>query len=157
MRSLFTHAILSLSSHSNSTIYDNSSYPQGPETGIMTPDTIVAFRFCGKWVVEVPQKNTRISNGRSTSTHLVIFVSRHSISTAYDHRTDPQGPKTSITIPNTIITFRFCCKWVFGVLQKIVKHLIEGPYQTILFYLCPGIVFQPHMTTGYTQRDLRQA
>ena len=29
-----------------------------------------------------------------------------------------QEPKTSIVTPNTIITFRFCCKWVLGILQK---------------------------------------
>ena len=98
-------------------------------------------------------KITKTSNGRSTSTHLVLFLSRHSISTTFDQRILPQGPKTSIILPNIIITFRFCCKWVFGMPQKILKHLME----LSLFYLFSGIVIQPHMTTAATHRNLGQA
>jgi hypothetical protein len=104
-----------------------------------------------------PSKNTRISNGRSSLTHLVLFVSRHNILTTYDHRRPPQEPKTGIKIPNRSITFRFCCNWVFGVLLKILKNLMEGLHQHSLFYLCPGIVIQTHMTTGANNRNLRQA
>ena len=98
-----------------------------------------------------------MSNKRSTSAHLVSFLSRHSISTTYDHKRHPQEPKTSMIIPNTIIAFRFCCKWVFGVPLKILKHQMEGLHQHSLFYLCPGIVIQPHMTTAATHRNLGQA
>ena len=102
-------------------------------------------------------KNTKTSNGRSKSTHLVLFVSRHNISTTFHHRTHPLGPNTSIILPNKIITFRICCKRVFGVPSKILKHLKESQHQHKLFALCPGIVFQPHMTTGATHRNVRQA
>ena len=46
---------------------------------------------------------------------------------------------------------------IIGVPQKLLEYVMEGLYQPILFYLCPGIVFQPHMTTGATHRNLRQA
>ena len=41
--------------------------------------------------------------------------------------------------------------------QKILEYLMEGLHQPILFYLFPGIVFQPHITTDDTLRNLRQA
>ena len=104
-----------------------------------------------------PSKNTKTSNGRSSSTCLVLFVSRPSISTTYDQRKHPQGPKTSIITPNTFITFRICCKRLFGVPQKILKHLKESVHPQSLFGLWPGIVFHPYMTTGATHRNLRQA
>ena len=107
--------------------------------------------ICGR------SKNTRISNRGSTSTHLVSFLSRYSISATYDHKRHSQEPETSIIIPNTVITFRCCCKWVFGVPQKILKQLINGLHQQSLFYLCLGIVIQPHMTTRATHRNIRQA
>jgi hypothetical protein len=84
-------------------------------------------------------------------------VSSHSNSTIYDNRSYPQGPETGIITPNTIVAFRFCGKWVFEFPQKILEYLMEDQHQPILLYLCPGIVFQPHMTTGQTHRDLRQA
>ena len=43
------------------------------------------------------------------------------------------------------------------VSQEILKYLMEGLDQQSLLYLCPGIVFQPNMTTGPTHRNLRQA
>ena len=92
-------------------------------------------------------KNTKITNGRSTSTQPFLVVSRHSNSTTQDHRSHPQEPKTSIVTPNTIITFRFCSKWVLGILRKIVKYLLLGLCSHSLFYLCQGLVFQPCMTT----------
>ena len=146
-----------MSRQSNSTTYHNGSHSQEPKTSIVTPYTIITFRFCCKLVFGVLQKKSKTSNGRSKSTHLGFFLSRRSISTIYDHRIHPQGPKTSMITPNTIIAFRFCGKWVFGVTQKILKHLMEGPNQPILFYLCPGIIFQPHFTTGHTRWDLIQA
>ena len=146
-----------MSRHSNSTTYDHRIHPQELKTSLVTPNTIITFRFCCKWVFVVFQKKVKTSNGRSTSTHLGFFVCRHSISTIYDHRIHPQGPKTSTITPNTIIAFRFCGMWVFGVTQRILKHLMEGPNQPILFYLCPGIVLQPNMTKGATHRNLRQA
>ena len=85
-----------------------------PKTSIIIPNTFIAFT----------SKTTKTTNGRSTSTQPVLFVSRHSNLTTYDHKTHPQGPKTSIVSSNTSITFRFCCKLVFGVLLKIVKYLI---------------------------------
>ena len=104
-----------------------------------------------------PTKNSKISNMRSLLTQAVLYVSRHIISPTYDQRSNTQEPRTSIVTPNTIITLIFCCNWVLGVPQKILEYLIEGLYQHILFYLGPGIVFQPHMTTGDTHRNLRQA
>ena len=104
-----------------------------------------------------PSKNSKTSNGRSISTHLVLFASRHCILTAYDHRRHPQGPKTIMITPNTIISFRISCRRVFGVPQKILKHLKESQHQHSLFDLCPGIEFHPHMTTGNTHRNLRHA
>ena len=71
----------------------------------------------------------------------VFTVSRYIISTTFDYRSHPLEPRTSIVTPNTIITFRFCWKWVFGFPQKILKPLMEGLHQPILFDLCPGIVF----------------
>ena len=102
-------------------------------------------------------KNTKTSNGRSTSTQPILFVSRHSNSTTYDRRRHTQEPRTSIVTPKTIITFRFCCKWVFEVPQKILEYLMDCLHQPILFYMCPGMVFQPQMSAGDTYRDLRQA
>ena len=102
-----------------------------------------------------PSENTKTSIVRSTSTHLVLFVSRHSISTKYDQRRHPQGLKTSIITPDKFITIRICCRRVYGVPQKILKHLKESQHQHSLFDLCPGIEFHPHMTTGNTHRNLR--
>ena len=104
-----------------------------------------------------PSKNSKTSNGRSASTHLVVFASRHSISITYDHRRHPQGPKKIMITPNTIISFRISCRRIFGVPQKILKHLKESQHQHSLFDLCPGIEFHPHMTTGNTHRNLRNA
>ena len=104
-----------------------------------------------------PSKNSKIYNIRSLLTQAVLSVSRHSICTTYDHRSHPQEPRTSIVTPNKIITFRVCCKWAFGVPQKILEYLMEGLHQPILIYLCPAISFQLHMSTGDTHRNLRQA
>ena len=102
-------------------------------------------------------KNTKTTDGMFTSTQPILFVPRHDILTTYDHRRPPQEPKTDIKIPNRSITFRFCCKWVFGVPLKILKHLMEGLHQCSFFHLCPGIVIQPHMTTEATHRNQRPA
>ena len=80
-------------------------------------------------------KNTRMSHRRSTSTQLVLFWSKHSISATYDHRRHPQESKTSIIIPNTIIAFRSRCKWIFGVSQKILKQLMECLHQHSLLFV----------------------
>ena len=104
-----------------------------------------------------PTKDSKISNRRSLLTEAVLYVTRHIISPTYDRRSHPKEPKTSIITPNTIITFTICCKRVFGVPQKILKHLKESQHQHSLFDLCPDIVFHPHMTTGDTHRNLRQA
>ena len=125
-------------------------------TSMIIPNTIITFRFCACWHLG-SLKNTTLFNRWSTSTHLVLFLSRHSILTTYDHRRHPQKPKTGIMILNTIIALRFCCNLVFGVPLKILKHLMEGLHQHSLSYLCPGIVIQSHMTTGATHRNLRQA
>ena len=106
-------------------------------------------------VIWGPSKNSGISNGRSASTHLVVFASRHSASTTYDHRRHPQGPKTIMITPNTIISFRISCRRIFGVPQKILKHPKESQHQHSLFGLCPHIVIHTYMTRR--ARNLRQA
>ena len=98
--------------------------------------------------------NTKKTDGRVTSTQPVLFVFRHSNSTTYDHWSHPEEPKTSIVSSNRIITLRFRCKWVFGVLLKIVIFLIWGLCWHRLFYLCQGIQFQLLMTRGATHRNL---
>ena len=40
---------------------------------------------------------------------------------------------------------------------EILEYLMEGVHQPILFDLCPGISFQPHMTTVDTHSNLREA
>ena len=92
-----------------------------------------------------------------TSTQPILFVPRHTSSTTYDHRSHSQQPKTSIDTPNTIICFRICFKWVFGMPPNILKHLIESLYQLNLFYLCLGIVNQSLMMTAATHTNLGQA
>ncbi len=104
-----------------------------------------------------PSKNSKIYNIRSLLTQAVLSVSRHSICTTYDQRSHPQEHGTSTVSPNRIIIFRFYCKWAFGVPQKILEYPMEGLHQPILFYLLPGILFRPHMTTKDTNRNPRQA
>ena len=141
-----TKPVLFVSRHSISTKYDHRSHPQKPKTSIVTPNTITTFRFCCKMVLGI------LSIIRSLFTKPVSSLLRHSISTTYDHRSHSDDPWTSTDTPNTIITFRFCCMWVLGFPPKIVKNLIEGLCWHRLFYLCPGIQFQSHMTTGATRR-----
>ena len=59
----------------------------------------------------------------------------------------------SIVTPDTTITSRVCRMCSFGVSQKILKYLMEGLPQQSLFYLRPGIQYQPNMTTGATHRN----
>ena len=130
MRSLLTEAVLSVSRYIISTTYDHRRHPKEPKTSIIKPNTIINSRFSCKWVFGVPQK---ILKHLMEGPHLVLYVSRPSISTTYDQRRHPQGPKTSIITLNTIITFRICCKRLFGVLQKILKHLKESQHPQSLF------------------------
>ena len=104
-----------------------------------------------------PLKNIELSSISSLLTQAVLFVSRHSISTTYDHRRHPQGPNTIMITPNTIISFRKCCKRVFGVPQTLLKHLKESQHQHRLFGLGPDRVIHTHLTRGATHRNLRQA
>ena len=130
--------------------YDHRRHPEEPQTRLISLNTIITFRFCGKWVFDVPQEILK---------KLMEGLHQHSLfylcsGTTYDHWSHPQEPKTSIVSSNRIITLRFRCKWVFGVLLKIVIFLIWRLCWHRLFYLCQGIQFQLHMTRGATHRNL---
>ena len=144
-----------MSRHSNSTTHDLRSHPQEPKTSIVTRKTIhfLIPQHAGIWS---PSKNNKISNIKSLVTKAVLSVSRHNISTTYDLRSHPEQPRRSIVTPNRIIIFRFYCKLAFGIPQKILEYLMEDLHQLIL-YLCPGILFQPHITTKDTNRNPKQA
>ena len=77
----------------------------------------------------------KISNIRTLLTQPVLSVSRHSISTTYDHRSHPQEFSRSVVTPNTTLTLKLCWKSLFGVCQKILKYLMEGLNQQRMFYV----------------------
>ena len=49
-------AVLTVSRYIISTTFDYRSHPLEPRTSIVTPNTIITFRFCCNWVLGVPQK-----------------------------------------------------------------------------------------------------